>query len=172
MQKICEICKLVPATVHLTDIKNNVKKELHMCEACAAKKGIDIKKSVSLKNIFESKEASNQTQPQEVQHKAKSDIACDKCGCTWREFRETGRLGCANDYKVFAKGLIPLLEDIHSAQRHNCGKAPDSARDTSIQKTKIELQQQLREAVAQENYEEAAVIRDKILALNIEANHA
>ena len=43
MYKICEICKKVPATVHLTDIKNNVKTEIHMCEKCSAEKGINIK---------------------------------------------------------------------------------------------------------------------------------
>ena len=39
----CEICQKEAATVHLTDVSNNSKKEMHLCESCAQERGATIK---------------------------------------------------------------------------------------------------------------------------------
>lgn len=162
MHKICEICKKAPATVHLTDIKNNVKKEVHMCEECAAEKGINIHKSVSLEQMFSQggKEVKNNKQKH-------AKIICEHCGLNWGEFRENGRLGCEHDYVAFKKGLEPLLEDIHAARLHHTGKSPRQTPQMEQQKRKLDIQRQLREAVAREDYELAARLRDEICQLDL-----
>ncbi len=161
MHKICEICKKAPATVHLTDIKNNVKKEMHMCEACAAEKGINIHKSVSLEQIFN---ATNKLAQTSKQKHAK--IICEHCGLSWAEFRENGRLGCEHDYTVFRKGLEPLLEDVHAARAHHTGKSPRQTPQQQEQKRRLDIQRQLREAIAREDYELAARLRDDICQMD------
>lgn len=173
MHKICEICKKAPATVHLTDIKNNVKKELHMCEECAAQKGINITKSLSLEQFFANPSAlpgSPQVNPAQAAQKAKhAKIICDYCGLSWAEFREHGRLGCAHDYEAFRKGLEPLLEDVHTTRVHRTGKSPRHTPEQDQQRQRLDLQRRLREAVAQEDYKLAAQLRDQIAAFDLAA---
>ena len=84
---------------------------------------------------------------------------------TYAQFRRGGRLGCARDYAVFRKALVPFLERIHGATCHR-GKVPqkvpaDSARAAEL----LRLRRELNTAIASERYEEAAQIRDQIRAL-------
>ena len=40
---LCQVCKKNVATVHLTEIIKENKREIHLCEECAAKKGVAFK---------------------------------------------------------------------------------------------------------------------------------
>ena len=63
---------------------------------------------------------------------------------------------------------MPLLENIHGETRHS-GKVPRRApRNTQQQTTLIQLRNDLKRAVAAEDYESAARVRDKIRALEQE----
>ncbi len=93
---------------------------------------------------------------------------CPICQITFLEFRNSGRLGCPYDYEVFRDELMPLLENIHGETRHS-GKVPKRApRNTQQQTTLIQLRNELKRAVAAEDYESAARLRDKIKAIEIE----
>ncbi len=93
--------------------------------------------------------------------------ACPDCGMTLSEFKARGRFGCPRDYEIFAEHLDPLFERIHDVQpaRHE-GRLPESpsgepelvaqARRLSSLKTRLDA------ALAEENYEEAARLRDQI----------
>lgn len=82
------------------------------------------------------------------------------------DFRETGRLGCASCYTTFESSLRALLRRVHGNARH-VGRAyeappPDLLREaTAIG----ELREQLRRAIAQEEFEQAARLRDQIKGL-------
>ena len=168
MYKICEICKKVPATVHLTDIKNNVKTEIHMCESCAAQKGINIKKPLSLQELFAKKIADVAHNLHKKTDREHTDRACPHCGLTWEGFRENGRLGCPRDYETFAEELRPLLDDFHAMPGRHAGKRPRPNPHSEQQRRRQEYQRRLREAVACEDYLEAARLRDSIQALEKE----
>mgnify|MGYP000971956790 CR=1 FL=1 len=87
---------------------------------------------------------------------------CPSCGITFKEFRAQGRLGCPHDYIAFEDELLPLLENIHGETEH-CGKIPKRAPDSSQQQFRlIKLRSELRSAVDEERYEDAARIRDEI----------
>ncbi len=93
---------------------------------------------------------------------------CPICQITFLEFRNSGRLGCPYDYEVFRDELMPLLENIHGETRHS-GKVPKRApRNTQQQTTLIQLRNELKRAVAAENYEAAANLRDKIKGIEVE----
>ena len=78
------------------------------------------------------------------------------------EFKNAGRFGCPHDYDVFREPLLPLLERIHRGSKH-VGKVPANALRLAALQTELrELRQQLRSAVEQEAYEEAARLRDVI----------
>lgn len=89
-------------------------------------------------------------------------LTCPQCQITFAEFRTTGRLGCPYDYEVFRNDLMPLLESIHGETKH-AGKVPRRApRSGENQNTLIRLRNELKRAVAAEDYEAAARIRDDI----------
>ena len=70
--------------------------------------------------------------------------------------------------EVFRDELMPLLENIHGETRHS-GKVPKRApRNTQQQTTLIQLRNELKRAVAAEDYEAAARLRDKIKGIELE----
>jgi len=160
----CEVCQKSSATVHLTDVSNNSKKEIHLCESCAQEQGVTIKSYLNkaptypefLTQIVHSQ---SEADPEE------KDVMCPRCGITYRKFRSTGKFGCPNDYVVFKKGLVNLLEKIHGKVQHT-GKVPLKATDQiARQKELRSLRSDLEKAVREEAYEKAAKIRDRIYEL-------
>ncbi len=87
-----------------------------------------------------------------------AQMTCADCGVKFMEFRAVGRLGCPEDYRVFAKGLLPLLLRYHGATRH-VGKVARRRKGAS---DRLRLRTRLREAIAREEYEEAARLRDRL----------
>jgi protein arginine kinase activator len=97
---------------------------------------------------------------------------CPSCGITFKQFRAQGRLGCPHDYEVFHDELIPLLESVHSDTQH-VGKCPPQASTESRQHHELfRLRSDLRAAVENESYEEAAKLRDRIRELESELGPA
>ena len=86
------------------------------------------------------------------------EFDCGHCGIKFMEFRAGGRLGCPQDYRVFSAGLLPLVQRYHGATRH-VGKA---ARLQEGAGHRLRLRTQLREAIAREDYEQAARLRDQL----------
>ena len=81
---------------------------------------------------------------------------------------DVGRVGCAECYKVFYNELKPSLQRIHG-QIHHSGKIASTAEPVSEEEAKIdekeELKKQMDEAVAAQNFELAAQLRDRIKEL-------
>jgi protein arginine kinase activator len=150
----CQFCSN-PATVHLTDIVDHEKKELHLCQACAESKQLIKQQELNLPAILQSLIG---------QHLGKqtdklSRLTCPTCGIKYMEFRAQGRLGCPHDYEVFRTGLEPLLQRIHRKTRH-VGKVPRRVVPTGKAAELVELRRLLHAAVEAEAYEEAARLRD------------
>ncbi len=150
----CQLCSN-PATVHLTDIVQNHKKELHLCQSCAEKQHLVQKQELNLPAILQNLIGAHLG----PQTGALARLACPACGIQYMEFRAEGRLGCPHDYAVFRAGLLPLLQRIHRAQLH-VGKTPRRAPNPARQAELVELRRRLQDAVDTEAYEEAARIRD------------
>jgi len=160
----CEACQKSEATVHLTDVSNNSKREIHLCEECAKDQGVTIKSYMHKSPTFP--EFLTQIVHSQVEGSAEEkDITCSRCGITYRKFRATGKFGCPNDYATFKKGLVNLLEKIHGKVQHT-GKVPLRATDQiSRQKELRTLRADLEKAVREEAYEKAALLRDRIYKL-------
>lgn len=94
---------------------------------------------------------------------------CPVCGMTFFEFRNQSRFGCPHDYTFFWKQLESLLLGVHGETTH-VGKRPARAERFSRQFTElIKLRQEMRDAVKEELYEIASVLRDKIRKVETEA---
>jgi len=102
---------------------------------------------------------------QSASEKESTDLTCEVCGLTFAEFREHGVLGCRHDYDVFEEPLGALLERAHQGGEH-VGKVPRHVgRDQKRQNTILRLRAELRGAIAAEDYERAASLRDRIKEL-------
>ncbi|MBR5242678.1 MAG: UvrB/UvrC motif-containing protein [Thermoguttaceae bacterium] len=93
--------------------------------------------------------------------------SCPCCGLGFQEFRKTGRLGCANDYRAFKDRIDPFLLSVQGASEH-VGKTP-RRRGIVVDygPTLVRLRNELVDAVATEDYERASVLRDKIKELTL-----
>ena len=165
----CESCQKAEAVVHLTDVSNNQKREIHLCEDCAKEKGVTIKSHMNKDPNF----PEFLTQLVESQTEATSeekDLRCPKCGITYRKFRSSGKFGCPNDYAVFRKGLLNLLEKIHQKVQH-VGKIPSRVGTHLAREKELnQLREELTRAIESEAYEKAAEIRDRIKTIELELN--
>jgi len=142
--------------------------ELHLCQDCAFK--IDNPEMlVSLENIFKgfldqlnTKYFNQPTGKAKTKQTAK---ACSRCGMTFNDFKTGGRLGCDVCYQSFAKEVEVLLKSVQGSTRHD-GKYPRRTGAGILSKRRItELRTGLKAAVEEENFEEAARIRDEIRSL-------
>ena len=147
---ICECCHQCAATVHLTEIHQGEKKEIHICESCAEKKGVStVNPPLSVSDLL----GGLMEHPIGSEIKELIEQECPHCGMTYPEFRTRGRLGCAEDYRVFNKGLKPLLEKIHGSHQH-LGKVPSKAGTEIVkEKTLRKLRHDLDNAIKLEAYE-------------------
>jgi protein arginine kinase activator len=92
-------------------------------------------------------------------------LKCPSCGMTLAEFRNKGRLGCAQDYEVFREHLRPLLLRIHNASAHK-GRLPGRDEQTLARERDLtRLRAELDTAIKNEAYENAARLRDQIQGL-------
>jgi protein arginine kinase activator len=164
----CQKCAK-PATFHITDIVEKGKhREFHFCDEHArqhlAPPDETTEQPISelaKKLIVSGSGALRDPSPADKQ-------VCPICQITFLEFRNSYRLGCPYDYEVFRDELMPLLENIHGETRHS-GKVPKRApRNTQQQTTLIQLRNELKRAVAAEDYETAARLRDKIKGIELE----
>ncbi|HDZ69260.1 MAG TPA: hypothetical protein ENH43_02450 [Phycisphaerales bacterium] len=158
----CQICNKSEATIHLTEIADGVRTEMHICEHCAAEQGIAVKSQMPINELLSSLLAS---QPSDEQMLGAMDkeLSCPQCGFTLEQFRKEAVLGCGYDYELFEKSLLPLIEKAHNGQTSHCGKIPlKTPADTKKQIELLNLRQQLETAVQAEDYELAAKLRDKI----------
>jgi len=158
----CQICKKNSATIHLTEIADGVRTEMHLCEQCAQEEGIAVKSQIPLNELLSSLLAS-QPDDDDIFGDSTQKISCPHCGFTLEQFRKDAALGCPYDYEVFEKSLLPLIEKAHNGKTYHCGKVPSRIPgDTKKQIEVATLRQQLEAAVKSENYELAAQLRDKI----------
>jgi protein arginine kinase activator len=85
---------------------------------------------------------------------------------TWAEFRQSGLLGCEQDYTQYEKDLAPLLLRAHEGATHHVGKVPTRRGASGVpMKRQVDvskLRKDLNRAVEAEDYERAAKLRDQI----------
>ena len=156
---VCDVCKEADAVVQLTQIEGTGVRLLHLCERCAAERGVETNVSAPKPQISDFLQSVHQ-----AMQATQGDAArCAFCSSTFRDFRSTGRLGCAHCYDAFEKSMRDLLRRVHGSSQHigrryephALSEAPDGG-------TVNELRDRLRRAVDAEQFELAADIRDRL----------
>jgi protein arginine kinase activator len=181
---LCEICKQNQATIHIQELNKGKKTALHICENCAAKKGLNkiglqginiaeilYKLSASTEELLPVTDNSTIQPNLSNNNKTITNIICSKCKWDINKFRQTGRLGCENCYQTFSEILSETLSNMHKGTIHR-GKRPYLKEPASelLMFDILNLQKQLDMHVIHEEYEKAAKLRDQINELKKEVN--
>ena len=164
---VCDECGKNKATVHLTEIVNDQITKLNLCESCAKQKGSEVEQHFGIADLLSALSDAGTAQPGQPGPPAPSKSKCPQCGLSYEDFKKMGRLGCSGCYAVFRNSLAPLLKRIHGANQH-VGKSPSPVAAKELKVT-AKLQEDLEaakasllKAVKNEEFEEAAALRDKI----------
>ena len=161
---VCDNCGSTEAVVHLTQIVNNQMSTHRLCEKCAAEKGLETNPEPAAFPLTDllaqmGKEPSAEAEPA-------STLQCSFCGLTFKDFRETGRLGCPHCYETYASHLQRLLRRVHGGTQH-VGKVylPPDPSASELENRLQALRRKLNRAVESEDFERAAELRDEIRSL-------
>ena len=165
---MCDDCGIRPATIRLMSIADGEKVTRNLCAHCLAegKKDLPNLDMGALDGIIASLLAA--TQKMGIAKKSKIDLTCPDCGTTYQEFENTGMLGCVGCYQAFREPLSALLQRVHGHNNH-VGRRPGHDPEQIKQKVDIyQLKIALQQAIKEEAYEQAVVLRDQIKALSAE----
>ena len=147
---LCSKCHKNEATVYYKQNINGEVKEYALCPECAAESELGF----TPLNLFGSMFA-----PPKVKRETKH---CTLCNSTFEEIKQRGKVGCAECYSVFRDELAPMIRNIHSGAAH-CGRAPEGYAEKRKFENELEkLKSDLQAAIANEEYEKAAQLRDLI----------
>jgi len=173
----CDICGKKKATVHLTEIVDEQMSEMHLCEECARQKSTQMEQQFGLADLLAG--LSDTSKAPASKEGEKNTLKCPRCGLAYEDFRKFGRLGCGECYTSFKEHLTGLLRKIHGSNQY-LGKTPSGYQQNQMaalpegtiallpSENLSGLKQQLHAAIAAEDFEKAAQIRDKIR--NMEKN--
>jgi protein arginine kinase activator len=156
---ICDVCREGDAVIELTEVEGTGVRLLHLCERCAAERGVETTVSAPKPQITDFLQSVHQ-----AMQATQGDAArCTFCSSTFRDFRSTGRLGCAHCYDAFENSMRDLLRRVHGNSKHIGRKyEPPVSADIPDGGTANELRDRLRRAVDSEQFELAADLRDKL----------
>lgn len=159
---LCQNCRVHLATTHIQTIHNAQSTTLHLCSECASKLGANQFLDGFGFNSFLGNLLAAQSPP-EVH--AGTLIRCESCGSTLQDILQSGQVGCSDCYSRFYQELLPSLQRLHGKTEH-AGKLPEAAKaEVQREHAIAALRIQLGKAVAEQDFETAAQLRDQILAL-------
>jgi protein arginine kinase activator len=161
----CNQCHEREAVVHLTQIAQDQVITQHLCERCAAEKGVESAASLGKTPVGTLLASMGKAlDPGAALAGLTGPGPCPTCGATLSDFRESGRLGCAECYRTFEGSLRDVLRRVHGSSRHlgeRYSAQGEPAAETPAA-TAIQLREQLRLAIETENFELAAELRDRL----------
>jgi protein arginine kinase activator len=157
----CDLCDK-PAIYHDVRIVNNVHSTTHLCADHAIKAGFDVG-PVDLSLAFTISDGNTE------ETTAKS---CPDCGMTIAQYKKSSLLGCPTCYETFKEELLPIINKVQNNNSQHVGRAPsqmnvDVNRHLQIRR----LLKKLESAVSQEQYEQAATLRDQLKDLHESGDH-
>ncbi|MCI8471033.1 MAG: hypothetical protein HFJ35_06195 [Clostridia bacterium] len=192
---LCDNCGKRDANVKYSENINGRKKELNLCEECSKKLGItsmDFSMPIDFSSFF-GEVMEDFAMPELMSMPLFNEIKalkCDNCGYTFEDIANTGKLGCGNCYDIFQERLDPIIRRMQGANHHvgrvgkiidnkieekmknqtNPSKENNNQKERTEKEVKLEkCQKELKQAIKEERYEDAAKIRDEIKKIEKEA---
>jgi len=160
----CSNCGERDGVVSLTQIIEGDVRTVSLCAKCAAEKGIETGIGVADTPLGGFLAALGESADPDAPLAEALEARCAACGATLRDFRETGRVGCAECYLAFDVPLRELLRRLHGSTHHTGMRYAgiETPQRSEPNRTTLELREQLRRAVETEQFELAAELRDRL----------
>jgi protein arginine kinase activator len=145
-------------------IINNVKSDIYLCPECLS----EVEKPLSVQQFFQGLLNAYSEALQGVEQKQEiHSIHCPVCGLSFEDFKNSGKVGCAECYNTFRREMDVILRNIQDSNRHE-GKYPQKGGAELFNRRRVnQLKLELSKAVEAEEYEEAARLRDEIRSLEV-----
>lgn len=150
-----------PSVYHSTFIVNGVSQSTNLCRDCAIKEGVFTNQKTSLfDDLFSS--FSDMLGFEEVKN-----IVCPVCKTSLKEFKTTGKLGCPNCYEIFREEISNVIKRIAPFEKHQQDtiKTKPVKQKLSKEEQIANLREEMKLAVSEERYEDAAKIKKQITKL-------
>ena len=143
---LCNECGKNQATVHSVQYINGAKSEVHLCAECAKHHPELNMNLFSTGDFFKSFFDDFMQLPV---HSGQGAV-CQSCGTSFRD------------------AVIPVLKGAHGSVQHIGEKPAASKEEAEKRRHYYELKEQLSKAIAEENFEKAAELRDEMKAMKIQ----
>ncbi|MSR69333.1 MAG: hypothetical protein EXS17_03190 [Phycisphaerales bacterium] len=158
----CDLCDKA-AVVHEIIIRNGVSAEVHLCAEHAIAAGYPLPIEQPIADIFPQIAAVAKVEGAKGKERT---ARCGACGLTYPAFRKSGHLGCPACYDAFSPLLDQVIERAQAGATHHVGRSPrggdSGASAERVFAMRAKLMRDLESAVAAEQYERAAKLRDEL----------
>ena len=166
---LCENCGKKEAEVYIRNTVNGRETEMNLCRDCAEEAGYlgTFRGFMPWKSFLSDDPGlfSELWRPQAL--RSGSGI-CPGCGLSAAQAAASGKAGCAQCYDAFPGVFGPIIRRIHGDAVQK-GEAPASADGEIARRARLRTaREELKKAIGEENFEQAAVLRDEIRALEKE----
>ena len=179
---VCDNCGKNEVEVFIKQVMNQEIKNLNLCRSCAEELGFtspvmpSITISFSLSDGLQKKRKIRKLLPRKKDQPPDS-LCCSACGTKFSAFREDGLLGCPKCYEEFRFPLGAYLQKTQGSESHwiasdvfkdiglIAGKEDFETEDVGNAEDITRLRLEMYEAVAREDYERAAELRDMLAPL-------
>lgn len=167
---LCQNCGKNEATTHIKRVVNGETAETHLCVSCAEHLGYGDMFSgfgFNLDGLFGGLLGEGLALPG-----AEREEKCPKCGYTFSDIVKSGKVGCADCYRKFYDKLLPSLQRIHGKIKHTGKQAMIPVQRSAEPKINpiSKLKEDLQKAIEEQNFEQAAVLRDRIKEMEADNN--
>ena len=176
---LCDNCKKNEATILIREIRNGKAVSLNLCAECARKKeeagelnslGFNLAEMLfDFGKIARRKETAEAGDAVPVPENL-TGVMCPHCGTKIEDAVKSGKFGCPECYTAFAGWIDAAAAKRQSGHVH-IGKHPAGVDAESVPARRLELEklrERLRGEIRREDYESAALSRDRIAALEKE----
>lgn len=165
---LCEECGVNEACYTISVMMGGQITQRHLCADCMAKMNMNLAAG-NIKHLLSAIMSAISGGVEEAAANAVApadDVICERCNTTLSQFTKSGKLGCPNCYQAFREQLTPMLQQIHGRVQHAGRKPLDDEAAQRRRDVYDRLTRQLEQAVAVEDFETAAILRDQLKHLS------
>ena len=172
---ICKRCGKNKAEIYYKQTVNGHTEEYALCSKCAEEMQKEGSINIKMPSLFDDFDFGfdslnelfginyDKKRPQIAEKKR-----CTLCSSTFDDLVKSGKVGCAECYKVFSDELKRSVEGIHGKAKY-MGRRPKKYKEKETKEEKINtLKAELKNAIDAQEFEKAATLRDEIRALENE----